>query len=924
MSIELKTQLKDFQEKTVKWMKEREDKYDGGMLLHEPGLGKCHKIDTDILMFDGNIKKVQDITVGELLMGDDSTSRTVLTLARGQDFMYEIIPVKGESYTVNQEHILCLKISGNPRIQNITDKSKKSLQVIWFENIKWNRKNFNLDEREKAEEFFKNVNHEQILEIAVKNYIKLNKTIRNRLKGYKVPIEFCEKQLAFDPYIIGLWLGDKTSSSSNTNQDSTIYYYLKEQNLIDNKHIPMIYKCNSRENRLKLLAGLLDSNGNLLDDKCTFDFTQKSEKLIDDVIYLCRSLGFSCDKQKKEEDDYFRICISGYGTHEIPTLCPKKAKARKQIKDVLVTGIKVKEVGYDNYYGFEINKNRRYIMGDFTVTHNTVCMLSVICEAPLKTLIIVNSGLIDNWINEIQKHTNIPRLKVVKYYGSKRNDCIIDDKHLVYITSYSIIAKEFNNGEFDKTSLISKVQFGRIVLDEAHYIRNASSTVHKSVIFLGDLNVNIKKWIITATPIFNDPIDTFAYFKFLNLEGIDTKRDWSKVITKNKEGLRVLNNWMKKYGISYKKKDVLKELKDKEEKCIRLDFNNTEQDFYDALKNYSLERMKKLVKRIEKLNKSVFQDIDGSMRKILHTNVMVYILRLKQACDSPQLVLRSMKRLENINNIKEAVTHLKFYNDSKQQEQDEECPICYDKTADFIADPCGHKCCEGCWNKMFNAGVVNCPKCRTYVDKISSINKDEITEEEKEEDKNKKDEIDLAELRQTSKIKYITKLTKEVINKNEKIIIVSQWVGMLDIIRNVFDTDKHLKNIKYVNLQGNVTLNNRTKIISDFQNQTEVKVCFISLMASAEGINLTAANHLVLVDSWWNESKMIQVSDRIHRILQTKQVYIYKLQIKNSIEEKIEELVNKKSKMTKIVLSKWNDSKNQDDSWMKDMIKLLS
>ena len=95
-------------------------------------------------------------------------------------------------------------------------------------------------------------------------------------------------------------------------------------------------------------------------------------------------------------------------------------------------------------------------------------------------------------------------------------------------------------------------------------------------------------------------------------------------------------------------------------------------------------------------------------------------------------------------------------------------------------------------------------------------------------------------------------------------------------------------------------------------------------MASAEGINLTAANHLVLVDSWWNESKMIQVSDRIHRILQTKQVYIYKLQMINSIEEKIEELVNKKSKMSKIVLSKWNDKTNEDDSWMKNMIKLLS
>jgi hypothetical protein len=63
MSMNLKTTLKDFQVTTVKWMKEHENKYDGGLLMNEPGLGKCHKIDTPILMFDGTIKNVQDVKV---------------------------------------------------------------------------------------------------------------------------------------------------------------------------------------------------------------------------------------------------------------------------------------------------------------------------------------------------------------------------------------------------------------------------------------------------------------------------------------------------------------------------------------------------------------------------------------------------------------------------------------------------------------------------------------------------------------------------------------------------------------------------------------------------------------------------------------------------------------------------------------------
>ena len=77
------------------------------------------------------------------------------------------------------------------------------------------------------------------------------------------------------------------------------------------------------------------------------------------------------------------------------------------------------------------------------------------------------------------------------------------------------------------------------------------------------------------------------------------------------------------------------------------------------------------------------------------------------------------------------------------------------------------------------------------------------------------------------------------------------------------------KNIKYVSLQGNIPLKQRTDAITQFQTNPDIKVCFISLMSSAEGINLVSSNHLVLVDSWWNNAKMIQVMDRIHRIGQT-------------------------------------------------------
>jgi hypothetical protein len=89
------------------------------LMVHGTGVGKCHGINTKLLMFDGSVKVVQDIVEGDLLMGDDSTPRTVLSLARGRDEMYEISSTKGTKYTVNNEHILCLKYTGGDNITQI-------------------------------------------------------------------------------------------------------------------------------------------------------------------------------------------------------------------------------------------------------------------------------------------------------------------------------------------------------------------------------------------------------------------------------------------------------------------------------------------------------------------------------------------------------------------------------------------------------------------------------------------------------------------------------------------------------------------------------------------------------------------------------------------------------------------------------------
>ena len=404
------------------------------------GSGGCHAINTEILMYDGTIKLVQDININDLLMGDDSTPRTVLNLIRGKEMMYKITNNKNESYIVNENHILCLKYAAKKRIQD--RKERQSFIIRWFDNIniKVNCKTFSYKNKNKKEAFdnanmfLKSINEDLIVEISVKDFLNLKNSIRQNLNGYKIGVKFPEVNLPLDPYMLGIWLGDGTASQPDiTTQDASIINYfrknlqkyncylqysnkylyringdgtgnyncnhfrnmLKKFNLINNKHIPNIYKCNSYQNRLKLLAGLIDSDGYLVNNM--FEFTQSitHEKLIDDVIYLCNSLGFSCYKNKKTTSwtykgiknygEAFRICISGDNIHKIPTLCSRKrVLPRKQIKDVLVSGIKISKMEVGNYYGFQLDGNHRYLMGNFIVTHN--CGKSTVLKSIIKYL----------------------------------------------------------------------------------------------------------------------------------------------------------------------------------------------------------------------------------------------------------------------------------------------------------------------------------------------------------------------------------------------------------------------------------------------------------------------------------------------------------------------------------------------------------
>ena len=555
-----------------------------GMLLwNSVGTGKCHAENTPILMFDGSIKMVQDIKEGDVLMGDDSTPRAVLSLAQGIDELYDIIPVKGEKYTVNSEHILCLKPTrlGVKNSINANGSISYIAPYINKENGKVKTKTFK--SKEEANLFLDEIcNKDYILEIPVNEYLKLSKSSKKDINGYRVGVNFPTKEVDFDPYIIGFWLGDGSKRDPViSTQDSKIIKYLMEElpkhnlilnyqsnydyrisssikkgenkllkslqkyNLINNKHIPNEYKINNKQIRFQILAGLIDSDG--YGNNSCYEIIQKNKILANDIVFLCRSLGFAaymkeCEKScmykgEKKTGTYYRISISGDELIDIPVKIDRKRLfPRLQKKNVLVSGIEVKNIGKGNYYGFTLDGNNRYLLGDFTVTHNTCSAIATATssfEQEGYTILWVTRTTLksDIWKNMFDQVCNQDiRDKLINNAitisdDTKKNMKLLSKSWRIRPMSY----KQFSNlvskqNAFYKTLVkingeIDPLRKTLLIIDEAHKLyggtdlssleRPDMNAFHQALMNSYQISGkdSVKLLLMTATPITQSPME---------------------------------------------------------------------------------------------------------------------------------------------------------------------------------------------------------------------------------------------------------------------------------------------------------------------------------------------------------------------------------------------------------------------------------
>lgn len=430
------------------------------------GFGKTHLGNTTFLMFDGSIKKACDIKNGDLLMGPDSFPRRVIETHTVLGTRYKITPFKGESFVCNEHHEIPLFGRRRRNIDKLTTFTAPEL---------------------------------------------IEKT-KNRSRGIhdfpwklkRTGIEFIkqEKELPFDPYLIGLWIGDGTTSEAHiTNPEPEIEKWVRKWCLKNNydlsilkkkgcnrlslttgkqvnpfrrwirkhsdKRIPKEYLLSSKKNRLQLLAALIDTDG-YLGKSNGLEITQSRHKTALDILFLCRSLGFAAYIKEKEtsikstgyKGVTWRISISG-DIDTIPCIVSRKIPAKRKItKNHLIVGIKsIKKQWKDVFYGFQVvadnqNVTKEYepliVRGDFTIDHNsTVCTEAKIIHLLLKNpnlRILIASKTIQNacgFLKNIKAHfeTN-QRLEDIfgKYYDPRKVNKW--DEREIEVLPRTIVAKE--------------------------------------------------------------------------------------------------------------------------------------------------------------------------------------------------------------------------------------------------------------------------------------------------------------------------------------------------------------------------------------------------------------------------------------------------------------------------------------------------
>ncbi|KAJ5730426.1 uncharacterized protein N7483_004934 [Penicillium malachiteum] len=510
----------------------------------------------------------------------------------------------------------------------------------------------------------------------------------------------------------------------------------------------------------------------------------------------------------------------------------------------------------------------------------------------------------------------------------------------------------------DQATLFSSAaKWHRVIIDEAQNIKNPLSKGAKACCRLD----TTFRWCLTGTPMMNRLEDFQSLLRFLRIRPYNNAEKFKRTFIKPiKQGygdegvMKQLRVLVKSVCLRRTKKTEIDgqpilQLPPKVIEKIHVVFNEEEKAMYDELNSNTQHVISRYLKA-GTLGKNYSHVLVLLLRL---RQACDHPLLIKGFNSDGSSVVQGVDLVANAK-LLDANTVARIKNN--EAEDDGSCPICMDSVENaVIYIPCGHSVCSECFARISDptllarqdAAELKCQNCRGHVDPLKvtdaisfkkahdpaagSSEESEAESEEYDSDdseynsskesssprKKKTKKKSLSELRaaaqrnKAEKAKYVRRLEKmwvpsaktdktiEILQENEdrgngeKTIIFSQFTSLLDLLEIPIIQRKWC----FVRFDGTMNIADRNAAVAAFTDDPDCRIMLVSLKAGNAGLNLISASHVILYDPFWNPYVEDQAIDRAHRIGQTKDVFVHRLLIEETVEDRIIELQEKKREL---------------------------
>jgi len=561
--------------------------------------------------------------------------------------------------------------------------------------------------------------------------------------------------------------------------------------------------------------------------------------------------------------------------------------------------------------------------------------LNSIERAPCTTLVVAPMSLLAQWQSEAENSSKEGTLKSMVYYGSEKSadlqalccETNAASAPNVIITSYGVVLSEFNQiaaKSGDRGGGIFSLKYFRVILDEAHHIKNRMAKSAKACYEIEAEH----RWVLTGTPIVNRLEDLFSLVRFLRVEPWNNFSFWRTFITvpfESKDFMRALDvvQTVLEPLVLRRTKDMktptgeaLVPLPLKTVDIVDIELSKDEREVYDHI--------------FTRAKRTFTANVEAGTVLKAYTSIFAQILRLRQSCCHP-ILTRKQNIVADEEEAAEAADAISGFDDDMdlqslierftaatddsadanafgahvleqiRDEADNECPICSEEPMiEQTVTGCWHSACKKCLldyishqsDKGENPRCFNCREVLNLRDIFEVIKDDDDSEISKGKPK-----ISLQRLgsnssaKITALISHLKALRKEL--PGTKTVVFSQFTSFLSLIEPALTR----ASIAFLRLDGSINQKARAAVLSQFAASKKGIVLLLSLRAGGVGLNLTMAKRVYMMDPWWSFAVEAQAIDRVHRMGQTDEVKVCRFIVKESIEEKMLKIQDRKKFM---------------------------